>query len=162
MSRRSLVPALTLALVAASTAFAAPAMLKWPPWLSIESPVNPYDLTARGAVMLVLVTFREGQSSLADLSGSAEGIVRGARRSIPLRFDDTGRPNTYALRRQWPAEGTWLVKLAVRQTTALVTLDSEGNVASTRVPTQRSGRDELPRAVASREIDSVLTIAAKR
>src|SRR5215216_5001842 len=105
MTRRALFP--LLAFVAATGAFATPAMAKWPPWLSIESPVNPFDQSSRGALLLVHATFREGQAQLADLSGSAEGLVNGTRRTIPLRFDTTGRPGIFALRRQWPTEGTW-------------------------------------------------------
>lgn len=162
MFRKSLIPALGIALIAATAASTRPAPLKWPPWVSVESPVNPYDPGARGALMLVHVSFREGQSKLADLQGTAEGSVNGTRRTLPLRFEDTGRPNTYALRRQWPSEGTWLVRLAVRSTTAIVTLDQAGNVLAVRVPTERRGDDVLPRLVASREIDSTLAVAARR
>ena len=162
MSRHALIPAFAIALVAATAAFTTPAPLKWPPWVSVDSPVNPFDPGARGALMLVHVTFREGPSQISDVSGTAEGMVKGARRTIPLRFDGTGRPDTYALRRQWPTEGTWLVRLAVRQTTAIVALDAAGNVLAVRVPTERHGDDMLPRPVAAREIDSTLAVAARR
>ena len=160
--RRTFSFALAAALIAAGTAFSSPTLLKWPPWLSIEAPVNPFDPGARGALMLVHVAFREGDASISDLSGSAEGIVAGARRSIPLRFSETGRANTFALRRQWPSEGTWLVRLAVRETTALVMLDPAGAVASVRVPLKRSGTVDIPRAVTRREIDSTLVAAGSR
>ena len=160
--RRLLLPVLSVALVAAATAFTSPAALKWPPWLSIEAPVNPFDPGARGALMLVHVSFREGEAHLADLTGTAEGIVAGARRSVPLRFSETGRANTFALARQWPAEGRWLVRLSVRETTALVMLDRDGQVASVHVPVKRSGGLDLPRAVSAHEIDSTLAVAASR
>jgi hypothetical protein len=88
--------------------------------------------------------------------------VNGARRSITLRFDTTGRPNVFALRRQWPTEGTWLLRIALKQTTAIVTLDQNGGVASVRVPTQLAGGNQIPRIVGAREIDSTLAEAAKR
>lgn len=162
MSRHRLIPVVALAVIAATTAFARPAHLKWPPWISIESPVNPFDPTARGALMLVHVAFREGPSKITDLDGTAEGTVGGARRSIPLRFEETGRANTFALRRQWPTEGKWLLRLVVRQTTAIVSFDRAGNVAAVRVPMQQRGNDSLPRAVAPTEIDSMLAVAARR
>src|ERR1043165_2956975 len=115
-----------MALALATTALATPNIPKWPPWLSIESPVNPYDASARGALLLVHATFRGGASPLSDVSGSAEGIVNGARRSVPLRFENTGRPNVYALRQQWPADGRWVLKINLRTTTALVTVDQGG------------------------------------
>src|SRR5438045_7021610 len=104
MTRRALLPVVLLAIATATAAFTAPSTAKWPPWLSIESPVNPFDPSARGATFLVHAVFREGQAQLSDLSGTAEGIVAGARQSITLRFDTTGRPDVFAVRRQWPAE----------------------------------------------------------
>jgi hypothetical protein len=160
--RRSLLPTFATALVVIAAAFASPARLKWPPWLSIEAPVNPFDPGARGAAMLVHVSFREGEARLADLTGTAEGVVGGTRRSVPLRFSETGRANTFALSRQWPTEGRWLLRLSVRETTALVMLDRDGQVASVRVPVKRSGGLDLPRAVSAHEIDSTLAVAAPR
>jgi hypothetical protein len=162
MTRRVFLPAALLALATATSVVAAALPVKWPPWLSIESPVNPFDPSTRGAVLLAHATFREGQAQLSDLSGTAEGIVNGARRSITLRFDTTGRPNVFALRRQWPTEGTWLLRIALKQTTAIVTLDQNGGVASVRVPTQLAGGNQIPRIVGAREIDSTLAEAAKR
>lgn len=162
MIRRALIPAGLLALAAATAAFTTPMTAKWPPWLSIESPVNPFDPTARGASFLVHAVFREGQAQLSDLSGTAEGLVDGARRSIPLRFDTTGRPGVFAVRRQWPSDGTWLLRIALQHTTAIVTVDRSGNVASVRVPTELSAGNQLPRPVGAKEIDSTLAEAAKR
>jgi hypothetical protein len=152
--------AIGIALTGAATR---PAIFKSPPWISIESPVNPYDAATRNAVLLVHAEFREGDSQLADLSGTAEGLVRGARQSVPLRFDATSRPNVYALRRQWPSDGAWLVRINLRATTALVSLDRSGNVAASRIPTEAGpGGMPLPRAVTAREVDSTLADAAKR
>jgi hypothetical protein len=163
MTRRSLVPLALVGITLATAAFATPAVPKWPPWISIESPVNPYDASARGALLLVHATFREGDSQLSDVSGSAEGIVNGARRSVPLRFERTDRGNVYALRPQWPAEGRWVLRIALRTTTAMVTLDPAGNVAATTVPTQLTATgDRVPRAVTARDVDSVLAAAARR
>jgi hypothetical protein len=163
MLRRSILPAALFVLATAAGASATTSLVKWPPWLSIESPVNPYDPSARGAAMLVHATFREGQAQLADLTGTAEGIVNGARRSVPLRFETTGQPGVFALRRQWATEGAWLVRIAVRGTTAIVTMDRAGNVASVRVPTALSTNgDRVPRAVATKEIDSTLAELAKQ
>jgi hypothetical protein len=158
--RRFVVPVLALAL--GTAAFAKPVVVRWPPWLSIESPVNPFDRDSRGALFLVHAATRDGVPALADISGSAEGIVNGARRSMPVRFDTTPRPGVFAVRKQWPADGTWLVRISLHSTTALVVLDHEGNVASIRVPTQLQGGSEIPREVAAKEIDSTLTAAARR
>jgi hypothetical protein len=162
MTRRALLPATLLAMISATAAFVTPLHLKWPPWLSIESPVNPFDPSTRGAVLLAHASFREGRAQLSDLGGTAEGILNGARRSITLHFDTTGRPNVFALRRQWPAEGTWLLRIALKQTTAIVTLDRNGSVASVRVPTELTSGNQIPRLVSTKEIDSTLAEVAKR
>lgn len=135
---------------------------KWPAWLSIEAPVNPYDGTTRGDVLLVHARLREGGAKVTDLTGTAEGMVNGARRSIALRFDATSQPNVFGLTRQWPTEGTWVVRISLRETTAIVTFDRTGAVASTLVPTTTSSGVPLPRAVAASEIDSALNAAARR
>jgi hypothetical protein len=137
-------------------------VVKSPPWISIESPVNPYDRDSRGAAMLVHASFREGDVQLTDLTGSAEGLVGGARRSVSLRFEATSRPNVFALRKQWPTEGAWLVRINLKTTTALVTLDQAGNVASVNLPTVFSSGVPLPRAVSAREVDSTLASVARR
>jgi hypothetical protein len=167
MTRRSLLSLAALGAVMSTAAFSTPVttgtVVKWPPWVSIEAPVNPFDATARGAVLLVHTAFREGVAQMSDLTGTAEGLVNGTRRTIPLRFETTGRPNVFALRRQWPTEGTWLARINLRGTTAIVRLDSAGNVASVGVPTAvASDGMALPRAVSSREIDSTLASSGRR
>ena len=152
---------LGLTLVAATTAFAPPAALKWPPWLSIEAPANPFDPATRGAVMLVHGMTHDGVVKVSDLSGSAEGIEDGRRRSIPLRFEATPRSGVFALQRQWPEEGTWLIRITLARTTAIVTLDSLDNVASVRVPTDLVRGQPIPRAVGAGEIDSTLALSAR-
>ena len=155
--------AATLVVSAAPAASAAvnATTIKWPPWLSIESPVNPFDAGHRGAVFLVHAMMREKVPGLDDLTASAEGMVNGERRTVALRIDATAQPGVFAVRRQWPTTGSWLVRVTLaRSTTALVTLDNDGSVASIRVPTRNVADQSLPRPVAAREIDSVLTTLA--
>ena len=47
--------------------------------------------------------------SHAGITGRAEGVVNGQRRSIPLELTPTGKAGNYAVRRQWPAEGKWVL-----------------------------------------------------
>jgi hypothetical protein len=159
---RSLVAFAVAALSLGTTALT-PNIPKWPPWISIESPVNPYDSSARGALLLVHATFREGTSQVSDLNGTAEGVVNGTRRSVQLRFENTSRADVYALRPQWPAEGRWVLRINLRSTTALVALDPAGHVASVQVPIQvMANGDRVPRAVTARDVDSLLTAKARR
>ena len=66
------------------------------------------------------------------------------------------------MRRQWPSDGTWLLRISLSATTAIVTLDDAGNVTGARVPTESSRGMPLPRAVAAKEIDSTLAAAVRR
>jgi hypothetical protein len=164
MFRRSLVPAIGLTLAVATAAIATPALstrFKWPPWISIESPVNPFDASARGAAFLVHAAVREGTPALTDVTGTAEGLVAGVRKSTPLRFTATNTPGVFAVRKQWPSEGTWLLRISLFSTTAIVSLD-RGVVGEVRVPTAMASGMAIPRTVLAREIDSSLTSAARR
>jgi hypothetical protein len=168
MLRRSLVPAAVLGLVvvtasiAAVTSPAAAAIAKWPPWISIESPVNPFDASARGAAFLIRATVREGTPTLADVHATAEGLVNGVRKSVPIRIDTTSRAGVFAVRKQWPAEGTWMLRISFMSTTAIVSIDRAGNVGGVTVPTVAQSGVQIPRAVAAREIDALLADASKR
>src|SRR2546422_4271544 len=79
--------ALACALVAAP----APAFgLKGPPWISIELPANPYDKSTRDAFLLVHA-FHHGTAMGFIVTGTAEGMVNGERRSVKLDFAETSR-----------------------------------------------------------------------
>lgn len=164
MPRRiaALAPVAGLLLLGATSLAARPAAAKWPPWLSIESPVNPFDPATHGAVLLVHAATREGPPAAAALTGTAEGIVNGARRTLRLHFDATPNPGVFAVRRQWPTDGTWLLRVSLQNTTAIISLDRDGRVAAVRVPTERASGTEIPRAVSAQEIDSTLNAAARR
>ena len=64
------------------------------------------------------------------VTGTAEGIVNGERRSIPLALSSLPTPGVYAVTKQWP-EGAWIVSLSAvcpgRSATAsaLVPLDGK-------------------------------------
>ena len=164
MSFRRVLPLLitSAAVFAAASPSIAGGLFKSPAWLSIESPVNPYEPGTRGALLLVHTQVVNGNAQMRELTGSAEGLVNGARRSVALTFDSLARLNTFGVRKQWPSEGTWLLRITLRGTTALVSLDAAGNVTSARVPTENTRDMPLPRAVTSREIDSLLAVGAKR
>ena len=110
----------------------------------------------------VRALFRDGTPALTDLTGTADGLVGGVRRSLPLEFASTTRPGVFAVHRSWPTEGTWVLRVSLGTTTALVALDRDGAVASVRIPTERTPGGVIPRAVSQREVDSTLTELAKR
>ena len=53
------------------------------PWISIESPVNPYDEATRGSLFLVH-TFHHGAKVDLPVTAKAEGLVDGQRKSVAL------------------------------------------------------------------------------
>lgn len=145
-----------LSLVAAGVAVAGP------PWIAIESPVNPHDPATRDAFMTVR-TYHHADLLAFDLSGTAEGLVNGQRRSTRLDIRRLAQPGTYAVRWQKPAQGSWvLVVSSMRDgqhmATAVVTVDNAGRVARVSVPSRpiEGGRWQVPRAVAAAEVNAIL------
>ena len=139
---------------------AALTLAKGPPWISIELPVNPYDQSQRGTFLLVH-SFHHGTAMGYIVTGTAEGIVKGERRSVKLEFSGTAREGVYALRQTWPNEGTWTLVIKANQgpddaATAVVDLGPNGEVEAIRVPTMQRGRWTVPAPVAMSDIDAAL------
>jgi hypothetical protein len=139
-----------------------------PPWISIETPPNPYDSASRGAYLLVHA-FHHGTPVNFPVSGTAEGIVDGARRTISLEFGNTSRPGVYALRKQWPDKGVWTLVVGVTQgdgemntVKAVVEIGSGGEVASVVVPTRMQGIHRVPAPVSMADVESSLKTRAAR
>ena len=130
-----------------------------PPWISIELPANPYDRATKGA-FLVVHAFHHGTPVGFPVSGKAEGIVNGQRKSIDLKFDRTERDGAYVLRNQWGTEGEWTLVISVAQgeddkVTALVQV-SGGNVFSVKVPTEKRGEWDIPKKVTMADVEATL------
>ena len=137
-----------------------------PPWISIETPVNPYDATTRGAFLLVHA-FHHGTELTAPVSGVAQGIVNGERRTVQLDFATTSRVGAYALRKQWADAGVWTLVITVTQhagdvAQALVDIGTDGQVARVQVPTRPGeGNYLMPRQVSMQEVDNALRERAR-
>jgi hypothetical protein len=145
-----------VSLVAAGVAFAGP------PWIAIEYPVNPHDPTTRGAFMTVR-TYHHGELTGYELTGTAEGLVNGQRRSMRLDIRRLPQAGAYAVRWQKPAQGTWVLVVSSRRegehmATAVVTVDTSGRVARVSVPAKpvEGGRWQVPRSVAAAEVNAIL------
>lgn len=153
---------LRLAVVPLLLVIATPVMAG-PPWITIEYPGNPYDQKVRDA-FLVVHAFHHNTPVGLPVSGTAEGIVNGQRRTIALSFVPLAREGTYALKKQWPDEGRWLLALHVTQgagehntATALVRLAADGSVASTVVPSKAGERGmRLPTTVSKADVEAAV------
>jgi hypothetical protein len=100
-------------------------------YLELGSPSASSDPKAKGAVVLARFTGCH-EPEKASLIATAEGMVAGKRQSIPLQAVALSTPGVYAITKQWPAEGKWVLKLVGRYpvgpgvTTTLVRLAGDG------------------------------------
>ena len=66
----------------------------------------------------------------AKLTATAIGVVNGQRREIPLKVDALSEPGFFALTRQWPSEGKWVIRLVAKNaeqfTNTLITAGPDG------------------------------------
>ena len=140
--------------------------LAGPPWISIEYPANPLDRTTRGAYLLVHA-FHHGTPVGLPVRGTAEGIVDGQRRTVQLDFATTSRAGVYALSRQWPTDGHWLLVISVAQegmehgATALVRVAPTGEIAAVEVPSREQDGWTIPLPVTRRDIETALASHAR-
>ncbi len=150
----------TLAVFASGLLLAAAAMAG-PPWISIELPANPHDPATRHALLVVHAYHHEANVQY-PVTGTAEGLVDGARRSIALTIEPTGKAGLYAVAPPRLDEGRWVLVIRLdtgngNGATALVSLDGGTEVSGVRVPSDVNGEGwTIPRAVSAGEIDAIL------
>ena len=133
--------------------------LAGPPWVSIELPANPYDRATKGA-FLVVHAFHHGTPMGFPVTGKAEGIVNGQRKTVELKFDRGERDGTYVLKNSWGNEGEWTLVISVTQgendaATALVQV-SNAKVIAVDVPTERRGDWTVPKKVTLADVEATL------
>ncbi len=146
-------------LLIAIAALAATPALAGPPWMSVELPANPFDRATRGAFAIVH-TYHHDVTMPYIVTGTAEGLVDGRRRSVRLDLQPTGRTGSFALRGTWPAGGVWVLRLGVDGVAigAAVGVGADGQVAFVRVPLARNGE---PRELAGAEVEMMLRALAE-
>ena len=77
---------------------------------------NP-DADPQARALGAVVTLRLagcGEPEKADVSAVAIGAVAGKRQTIPLKLSKLSQPGAYAVTRQWPAEGRWVLQFIAR------------------------------------------------
>lgn len=152
-------PTRRLALAALLLTLAAAPAHAGPPFISIELPGNPLDRTTRGALLLVHSWHHEA-AVRQRVSGTAEGIVNGRRRSVPVTLEATSREGVYALRRTWGDDGVWLLVLRVGDAewpaTALVGVGADGEVSSVRVPVEQRDGFAVPKQLGKDDVEAAL------
>ncbi|HVF28146.1 MAG TPA: hypothetical protein VM943_07895, partial [Pyrinomonadaceae bacterium] len=128
---------------------------------SVETPSanNPQH---KDAVLLVR-PYGCHQPSDAVLSATAEGVVNGERRSVPLRLTRVSE-GVYAIRQEWPAEGAWVLAINGayngHNSGVLVRLGANGKVEMKRPSTGSKNEvnaQAVPRKLTREEIENALT-----
>lgn len=154
-------PALLFAAIAAlSIAVTSPAFAGGP-WISIETPVNPMNSAMRGAYCLVRV-YHHGNAAYYPVTATAEGLVNGVRKSIPVTLKDAGTPGLYAVNYTPEKEGTWILVMSVGEkkeyhsVTVVVGVGKNGQIASAQVPMKKEGANSYPAVVQANDIDRML------
>jgi hypothetical protein len=120
--------------------------------LAIGPPVAAGDFRAKAAVFAVRSKGCAEPSGL-ELSGTAEGLVHGERRSVALKHIlAMPAPGVFTVSQEWRPEGAWVVSLTGRcgQATAaaLVPIGPKGFL--------RESSKFFPRPAAKEEIDEAL------
>ncbi len=79
--------------------------------LTIGSPVAAGVATkVKNSVFAVRLEQCENLAK-SQITGTAEGIVKGARKSVPVQLVSTASPNVFVVPETWTDEGAWVVSL---------------------------------------------------
>jgi hypothetical protein len=125
--------------------------------LEIGKPSANPGAQAKNA-LLVVRGYACAAPEKTTVSARAEGVVNGKRESIPLKLISLSGESTYAITRQWPAEGKWIITVVEAnprfpsQPSAIVKMN--GNSVDWASITR------LQRSPSAQEIDMALNTAA--
>ena len=78
--------------------------------LDIGNPSANPEAVAKQAVLVARMTACKSPEK-TTVTASAEGIVDGMRKSIPLKIVPLSTAGTYAITREWPPQGSWVVRM---------------------------------------------------
>jgi len=131
-----------------------------PPSFSFEAPSGQ-----SGNPVLLVHAFSCHAPTDAAVRASAEGVVDGKRKTIPLELKSSGATGVYSVTRQWPAQGSWVLVFSIDrggQTTALVKMDARGMPAFTGRDLAAGSLRTVSGFAKEHDIESVLVAQAGR
>ncbi len=118
---------------------------------NIASPVASQEAVSKTAAF-VFRTQGCADPAKSQVGGTAEGVVKGERRSVALTVRALSKPGVYAVYQNWPSEGEWLVNLkgscADENAGALIPIGPKGFI--------RESSKFFPRAATDAEVEKSL------
>jgi hypothetical protein len=124
---------------------------------TIGNPVASQDFRAKGAAF-VFRTEGCADPAKSQISATAEGLLKGERKSLTLQVMALPKPGIYAVFQGWPAEGDWIVNLkgtcADAKAGALVPIGPKGFI--------REASKFFPRPATDAEIETSLKALSQR
>jgi len=78
--------------------------------VEIGNPAANTEAQAKHAVLVARITACHSPEKTV-LSATAEGLLNGVRKSIPLKVIPFSTAGTFGVGRQWPSQGSWIVKI---------------------------------------------------
>jgi hypothetical protein len=78
--------------------------------LQVGDPAANQEALARHAVLVARVTACHSPEKTAVVA-TAEGVLNGTRKTVPLKVIPLSTAGAFAVTRQWPEEGVWAVKM---------------------------------------------------
>ena len=79
-------------------------------YLQLGNPEANPEARKASAVLTIKATGC-GEPAKAQITASAIGVIDGRRQEIALKLTPLSEPGVYALARQWPNEGRWVIQL---------------------------------------------------
>jgi len=78
--------------------------------LQVEDSASNPEALRNNAVLVARITACHSPEK-TTVTATAEGVLNGARQSIPLHVISLSTAGTFAVRREWPSQGTWAIKM---------------------------------------------------
>ena len=114
---------------------------------------SPSALVAASIPDAVVIVAAEGCHNAADaaISATAEGLINGKRQSVLLELTPMSK-GVYAVRRQWPGAGAWILAIKGtylgRSVGAVIEIDRNGEARLSAEPFEQSiSSDEIEAAL---------------
>ena len=113
--------------------------------VSVEGPF-------KDGLYLARATNCNGVAASMPVTATAEGVVAGVRKSLPISLKTTKEKGVYQFARTWPAEGTWVVRVEPtggRKPITLAAIASDGRVSPNEFLWDGDGRHACDQKLAA-------------